>query len=273
MTNLRMHCLTLNPEHLEKIKKLDYLPVGLGNNSFNKEWLRDNTEKNISIKNENYGEYTFHYWIWKNNLQSVKNSQWVGFCQYRKFWIEKKIENDNLTFDELNKLVLKKIPEKYSEYESIIGEPFYVNQFRFSKFIKRNLKKMILSPSLFFNKKKRTLKFHFDMWHGDGNLNKAIKLLDKNDRSDFDDFMNANISFNPHNMFICKSEILHRYYESIFPWLERCESEFGFDNLKGFGLKRIYGFLAERYLSYWFQKNTKYLTLPIYFKDITSLNL
>ena len=64
---------------------------------------------------------------------------------------------------------------------------------------------------------------------------------------------------------------LRNYYNSVFPWLKRCEDVFGF-NLEGYGLKRIYGFLAERYMSYWFRKNTKFKTLPIIFKDITFLN-
>ena len=34
-------------------------------------------------------------------------------------------------------------------------------------------------------------------------------------------------------------------------------------------MRRIYGFLAERYLSYWFQKYTKFKTAPILFKDIS----
>jgi hypothetical protein len=46
---------------------------------------------------------------------------------------------------------------------------------------------------------------------------------------------------------------------------------FGFD-LDGYGLKRIYGFLAERYMSYWFKKYTKFSTMPIIFKDISELN-
>ena len=69
-------------------------------------------------------------------------------------------------------------------------------------------------------------------------------------------------------MFICKSnKILRNYYETVFPWLERCENEFGF-NLKGYGLRRIYGFLAERFMSYWFKKNAKFKELPILFHDI-----
>ena len=30
--------------HLEKIKKLNYIPVGLGTDKFDKEWTTDNTE-------------------------------------------------------------------------------------------------------------------------------------------------------------------------------------------------------------------------------------
>ena len=128
---------------------------------------------------------------------------------------------------------------------------------------------MIKTPSLFFNKEKRNLKFHFDMMHGHGNLSKALNLLDKNDKEDFKIFLETSVSFNPHNMFICKSyKTLKLYYDSLFPWLERCEKEFGF-NLHGYGLQRIYGFLAERYMSYWFKKNTKFKIMPILFKDIT----
>ena len=45
--------------------------------------------------------------------------------------------------------------------------------------------------------------------------------------------------------------------------------EFKTYDLTGYGMKRIYGFLAERYMSYWFQKNTKFKIFPIYFKDIS----
>ena len=108
------------------------------------------------------------------------------------------------------------------------------------------------------------------MMHGEGNLDKAISLLDIADRSDFNHFVNNEVSFNPHNMFICKNKnILFSYYNSLFPWLERCEKIFGFENLKGFGLQRIYGFLAERYMSYWFKKYTSFFILPVHFKDIS----
>ena len=109
--------------------------------------------------------------------------------------------------------------------------------------------------------------------HGEKNLEKAINLLDKTNRLEFSKFVNKEVSFNTHNMFICKSKkILNRYYESLFPWLEKCESIFGFD-LHGYGEKRIYGFLAERYMSYWFQKYTKFKVMPISFKDISDFKI
>ena len=266
-----MFCITINNDHFHKINKLGYIPVGLGNAITSDKFLTDKTLHNISIKNPYYGEYTFHYWLWKNKI--IKNEKnWIGFCQYRKFWITENSYTNYNSLNQLNQNILKIIPENLKNSESILGEPLFVNKFKFSKFIKNNFKTMISNPKLIFNKNKRNIKFHFDMMHGKGNLDKAIKFLDKKDRDDSNEFVNKEVSFNPHNMFICKSyEVLNEYYNGIFPWLEKCEKEFGF-NLDGYGLKRIYGFLAERYMSYWFKKYTNYKTLPILFKDISELD-
>ena len=96
-----------------------------------------------------------------------------------------------------------------------------------------------------------------------------LSLLDNKNQEDFRKYVNTEVSFNPHNMFMCKSkEKLKNYYEDLFPWLEKCEKLFGFDNLKGFGKIRIYTFLAERFMPYWFIKNTKSVAIPIIFYDI-----
>ena len=267
MNNLKMYCLSLNPNHLDLIEKIGYVPVGLGSKNFSNSWQNDKLGINISNKNSFYGEYTFHYNLWKNNL--LKKEEWIGFCQYRKFWTLNKDDIYYNSFDGFNLNILKNIPSSLNNFETILGEDLYVNQFRFSKFIKRNLKTMLAKPVLFLSSKKRNIKFHFDMWHGKGNLDKAILLLGKEDRNDFNHFVNTNVSFNPHNMFICRNiNALLKYYETLFPWLERCEKVFGFDQLEEYGLKRIYGFLAERFMSYWFKKNTKYSLMPILFKDI-----
>ena len=270
VNNLHMYCLSLNPRHLELIKELNYIPVGLGKLDFNNQWTNDIDIHNgdISHKNEYYGEYSFHYKIWKNKL--LPENKWIGFCQYRKFWSNENTFDENLKFLEFKSKILHSIPEKIEVFDTILGMDLHINQIKFSKLIKKGLKKIITKPSLIFNQNKRTIKFHFDIMHGDGNLDKAISLLDNKEKNDFNDYVNSNLSFSPHNMFIVKKkEILIDYYNSLFPWLNRCEKIFGFNNLNSYGLKRIYGFLAERYMSYWFKKYTKYYLMNIFFKDIS----
>ena len=96
MINAKIYCLCLEDSLLSKVKSINYIPVGLGSGKFSEEWLRDNNGNNISHKNSYYGEYTFHYWLWKNYLNEL-NENWIGFCQYRKFWIKnytkKKLKN------------------------------------------------------------------------------------------------------------------------------------------------------------------------------------
>ena len=258
----------MEPSHLNFIKDLNYIPVGLGEKNFSNEWMRDNTGDNISKKNKYYSEYTFHYWVWKNYIDKLGDG-WIGFCQYRKFWSQIDPISEDLNINNIKNKVLKEIPREFEEYESILTAPQYVNQWRGSKFIKKGFKIFFKKPYLIFNKKKRNINFHFDLMHGENILSKAIDLLDEKNKIDFKEFVNKEVSFNAHIMVICKSKKkLKSFYEDLFPWLKKCENIFGFENLTGYDKTRIYGFLGERFMSYWFQKNTKYTTLPIVFYDI-----
>ena len=106
------------------------------------------------------------------------------------------------------------------------------------------------------------------MFHGNGILDKAIELLNHNDKIKFYEYINNKNSFNQGNMFVTRSKkIMNEYYSVLFEWLEKCENIFGF-KLEGYGKTRIYAFLAERFLSYWFKENTKYLEWPVLFHDL-----
>ena len=67
-------------------------------------------------------------------------------------------------------------------------------------------------------------------------------------------------------MFITKVHLFKKYCESLFPWLEKCEEDFGFED-KGYE-NRIYAFLAERFLPFWFNKYSKVLKWPIIYYDL-----
>jgi len=277
MKNLSMFCLSLYGEHLNNLKKINYIPVGLGENNFNNEWLRDNTKQNISNKNKYYGEYTFHYWFWKNMIDEISDKNWIGFCAYRRYWAN----HNNMKSNELNKIinnqnfrehVLQDVKNDWSNYETILGERIPFGKIKLSKIIKNGGIKSILRNLNSFIKNQTTVKFHFDIFHGNEKIDKAIDLLEIKERSDFRIFIN-NQSFNKENMFICRSKkIIKEYYNSVFPWLQRCENIFGF-NLTAWHEIRIYAFLAERYLSYWFNKYTRVKEWPIFFYDTKKNNL
>ena len=97
------------------------------------------------------------------------------------------------------------------------------------------------------------------MHHGHGILERAIQLIDMKDRKAFADFVNKNYKFNPHIMCIAKKKILSKWFNDLFKWLFKCEKIFGLKNLKGYDQERLYAYLAERYLSFWFKKYTKYI--------------
>ena len=267
-----MFCLSLYSHTLQNIKKLKYVPVGLGEENFSSQWFSDKTKKNISYKNRYYGEYTFHYWLWKNYLDKIPDNNWVGFCTYRRYWAN----NNNLNSEQLAKkvnnknfqsLVLNKINSKWKDYDAILGEEKFVNKIKFMKIVKNGGLLSILKNVKSFIKNDGNIKFHFDVFHGNGLIDKAIKVLDIKERDDFRYYINTNKSFTRDNLFMCKSKkILNLYYKSIFSWLNRCENIFGF-NLQKWHQIRIYGFLAERYVGYWFKKYTNSIEWPIIFFD------
>ena len=50
MNNLKIHCLCIHDELLEKVNKLKYLPVALGENNYREGWIRDNIGNNIAYE-------------------------------------------------------------------------------------------------------------------------------------------------------------------------------------------------------------------------------
>ena len=264
MKNGKIYCLCLHNRVLSVVRKLGYEPVGVGNDNFSNDWLRDNTKKNISHKNSYYGEYTFYYWYWKNLLKYKKNHEWVGFCSYRRYWKNKK----DLNSENLQDLVLQNTEEEWKDYNSIIGKPIYINNVKLIKVLKYGKLALIKNPKAIFSKKGRSIKWQFDMYHGVGNLDKAIELLPDKDRSDFNYFTENETSYAEGNMFISKSaDVINKYFDEVFQWLYDCEKVFGF-NLEGYGKIRMYAFLAERFLPYWFKKYSKCLEWPVMYRDI-----
>ena len=95
------------------------------------------------------------------------------------------------------------------------------------------------------------------MHHGYGILDQAVQLMNEKDRNDFNYFVSNQNTFNPHIMFIAQKKIVNDWFTDLFGWLFECEKKFGIKNLKGYDQERLYGYLAERYLPFWFKKYAK----------------
>ena len=127
--SLAIFCITLKPENEKYIKELSYIPVGLGNKKFSKNFFSDKSGLNISEKNPYYGEYTFHYWLWKNYLDKI-DTEWVGFCQYRKFFMKKNFCMIDLNYEDLSKNLIKEEDLSIKDFDCVLGNQFTVENFK-----------------------------------------------------------------------------------------------------------------------------------------------
>ncbi len=267
--DLKIYCVT--NKKVNFIDKPEYYFCWVGNKEIPKNYIACDNGDNIYHKEKFYSELTFHYWYWKNLLKKESKKNWIGFCQKRRFWVKESL-NSKISKDNINDFLITKPLSDWSNYDAIICNPIKVSGAKKTKIIKRGWRNVLKDPTILFSKRKENILLHFDMHHGYGNLEKAITELPDNDRNDFMNYVVDNDIFNPHIMFIAKPNIIEKWFENLFPWLERCEKHFKFKDLKNYDTGRLFAYLAERYLSYWFRKNTNYKTLPIIFSDLTYLD-
>ena len=255
MNKLNIYCVT--NKRVKILEDSTYNLAWVGKEKAPSGYLKCDSDNNIYFKEKYYSELTFHYWYWKNLLNLEKN-EWIGFCQKRRFWIKPDIEINHMNKTNIRKYLITEPLEDWKKYESIICKPIKISGAKKIKILKRGWKNLINDPLILFDNKRENIKLHFDMHHGYGNLDLAIEEIDEIDKDEFKKFIRQKNHFNPHIMFISKPQVANKWFNVLFPWLERCEKKFGFDKLKGYDTTRLYAFLAERYLSFWFKKYTKY---------------
>ena len=105
-------------------------------------------------------------------LDKIPDNRWVGFCAYRRFWSNKK----NITSNNIYETALNEVPDEWNDYDAIIGNQVHINGIKWIKIIKYGKIALLRNPLALF-KSKQNIRFQFDMFHGNGVLDKAIELL------------------------------------------------------------------------------------------------
>ena len=223
-------------------------------------FLHDNTGNNISLKNPNYGELTAVYWVWKNYLKENPNTDYIGFCHYRRFFdfVDKK---ENFSCFELedynifkNKIWPNNTPDKIEEYIKdydviVPAAKTFDNESVIGQFLEAHPKIHIV-------------------------MNKFIEIV----KRDYPDYVKdmEDILYN-NKLYIClnyvmKRELFNAWCKWLFDILFKIEPELDYSQYKDYGSVRAPAYVAERFLSVWLKhqaenKNIKIKEKPNYILD------
>lgn len=199
----------------------NYIPLQVGaEGTMPLGYLTDNTGHNISDKNPNFCELTGLYWIWKNCSDEYK-----GLVHYRRFFGKNNFSNsikDIYSYQQMLKMV---------ENVDII--------LPFSEVFKQSAKDELLI--------KCCTKEIFDK------LEKVVKEKYPDYGNAFDAYFLNNRS-SLFNMMFCKKELFNQYCNWLFDILFELEKNVDLSGLNDYQ-KRLYGFLSERLLNVWVEKN------------------
>ena len=144
--NLEIYCVT--NKRVKYLENFLYKLAAVGKDYFPDNYLKSNFDDNIFYKEQYYSELTFHYWFWKNKLKKNED-KWIGFCQKRRFWINKDYENQKINGQNFSRIFLTKAQKEWEKYDSIICKPIKINNVKKMKLIKKGLFYVLKKPSIF----------------------------------------------------------------------------------------------------------------------------
>lgn len=225
----------------------NYIPIQVGRCQTHVElgYLSDEKGENIADKNNAYCELTALFWIWKNSTDQV-----VGLCHYRRYFTQNPFSiraKYYMSFQKATKLLNK--------YDIILPEKIL---------LKNTVREKYSMSGAGFQK---------DL----DEVEKMIKLYYPDYLSFYHKVMNGKEEYF-WNMFIMKKDLMDQYCEWLFDILGRLEEIVDislYDNRQ----KRIYGYIAERLLNVWVERNQlKIFECPVVqsdkqLKDVIKTNL
>ena len=261
---MKMFCATHLP--IIGLETVGVIPVFVGSGACPEGWLRDDHAENISNKNATFCELTAQYWVWKNVLDSLRPADIVGFCHYRRFFVPTTwAGGERVRFADLNSSDLAGVMSDFRSAGSDVILPPAIefkplNTLQRIRYIAQH-KKMLYWG-------RPTVLARYDFSHNGEDLMTAAELLGEPLRSKFILYLKSCERLHPFNMYVASVDTMSRYYSILFPWLFRCEDAIRVNAANSYQ-RRVFGFLAERFASFYFSDTMTHAEVPVVFvRDI-----
>lgn len=213
-----------------------YLPLQVGAEGKSEiGYQRDNIGENISNKNPYYCELTGLYWAWKN-----LNCDFLGLAHYRRHF-----KGQTCIFKSKFKKILtqKQLEKKLKHYDVLLPKKrhYYIETNR-SQYLH-------VHHEIGLTETENVIKEFYPEY-----LSSWNKVMDKRSGHRF-------------NMFIMKKELSDKYCDWLFGILSKVEERIDISSWDK-SEQRIYGYLAERLLDVWIDKNgIRYKNIPYMFME------
>ena len=204
-------------------------------------YLCDNTGDNISSSNKSFCELTGMYWLWKNCTD-----RYIGISHYRRYFSDK----PNLNMVRLEALLsnaprvisTQKLDSYLESYDWIVPQEEAVSGDRL------------------------TVYEQFSDAHNIEDLEKAKKIIQKLYPEYIEAFneVMTNTKMSKFNMLYTSKKQYDNYCEWLFKILFSLEKQTDISTYDEYQ-QRLYGFIAERLLNVWIEKNdVKVKKLPVF---------
>lgn len=257
---MKMFCVT----HLAipGLEETGVIPVYVGNGPCPGGWLRDDQGDNIHAKNPNFCELTAQYWVWKNALPEIGQSDLVGFCHYRRFfWPSGREQRSAISHSEIYPAQLAALATQLQQSDADIALPSPLH-FKPLSALQRLRYIHKVSKPLYWGKP--TVYARYDFAHDGSALMDAAELLDEPLKSLFKEHIATSTCLHPFNMYFGPADTLSEYFGILFPWMFRCEKAIPVNQSDKYQ-RRLFGFIAERFASFYFSIMMKHLEVPVVF--------
>lgn len=183
-------------------------------------YTSDATGDNISAKNPNYCELTAAYWIWKNSQEEFK-----GLAHYRRFF-----GRSNLSSSLSSAYTEAELREMLKDHDIVLPFVEYFLQDIESEIQIQCCRKEVLDK-----------------------LRKTVRSLTPDYAETYDKVFSSN-HLTLFNMMYCRRELFDSYCEWLFTILFELEKSVDMTGYSPYE-QRLYGFLSERLLNVWVEKN------------------